>query len=303
MFGALAARALGIVCELGVAEALDAGGRPVSELAREVGADGDALYRLLRALAGEEVFAEVAPGVFANTEASSVLCRREVRDTARVFGGVFHRAAGELRADGEASFERTFETDFWDWLAAHPEQRAVFDSAMVEGLERRLERLCAVEWRGDELVCDVGGGNGSLLRALLERYPGMRGIVFDLPETVRDEESLGERIEFVSGSFFEGIPTADMYILATILHDWPDEPASAILKTIATAAPEHARLVALEAVIPTGDAPHGSKWLDLLMLALFAGRERTEQQWRTLFENSSFAPTRIEDGLIEATRV
>ncbi len=124
---------------------------------------------------------------------------------------------------------------------------------MVDGLESRVERLASVDWRGDETVVDVGGGNGSLLVALLALKPGLRGIVFDLPETVRDEASLGERIEFVAGSFFERVPPGDVYVLGTILHDWPDEQAAAILRTIRAAAPDHARLLVLDGVIPPGN--------------------------------------------------
>ena len=98
-----------------------------------------------------------------------------------------------------------FGTDFWSWLAEHPEERAAFDRAMEQGWERRVERLAAVDWRGDEVVVDVGGGNGSTLVELLKRRPGLRGIVFDLPETNRDEAALERAgVEFVPGDFFEG---------------------------------------------------------------------------------------------------
>jgi hypothetical protein len=157
-----------------------------------------------------------------------------------------------------------------------------------------------VKWRGDETVVDVGGGNGSLLVELLRRQPGLRGIVFDLPETVRDEEALGDGIEFVEGSFFESVPQGDVYVLSTILHDWDDESAAAILHTIRAAASPDSRLLLLEAVVPDGNEPDGAKWLDLLMLALFAGRERNEAQWRKLLEAEGFEPTSIQDGLIQA---
>jgi hypothetical protein len=301
--GALATRALAIVSELGVADALAAGPRPVTELAREVGADADTLHRLLRALASEGVFAETEPGVFGNTDASEVLRRGGGWDDfAHLFGGVWHRTAGELSAaGGEPPFRRLFGTDFWDWLAQHPEERASFDRAMEQGWERRLERLAAVDWRGDEVVVDVGGGNGSLLVQLLRRHPGLRGIVLDLPETNRDEDELSRAgIEFVPGDFFERVPSGDVYVLSTILHDWDDERAAAILRTVRAAAPSDARLILIESVVPPGNEPAGTKWLDLLMLALFAGRERDEEQWRALLDEGGFEPVKIEDGLIEA---
>jgi hypothetical protein len=128
----------------------------------------------------------------------------------------------------------------------------------------------------------------------------MRGIVFDLPETVRDESAFGERCTFVAGSFFDEVPRGDAYILSTILHDWNDESAAAILRTVRTAAPDGARLVLLEAVVEEGNEPAGAKWLDLLMLALLDGRERDERQWRALLDATGFEPVRFGRGVIEA---
>jgi hypothetical protein len=124
--------------------------------------------------------------------------------------------------------------------------------------------------------------------------------VFDLPETARDEASLGDRIEFVEGSFFDQVPAADAYVLSRILHDWDDERADAILRVIRAAAPPDARLLVLDAVVPPGNEPHGAKWLDLLMLVLQGGRERTKRDWQALLEGASFRIAQIEDGLIQA---
>jgi hypothetical protein len=303
MRGALGARALALVAELGVAEALAAGPRGIDDLARELGADADTLHRLLRALASDGVFAEVGPRVYGNTEPSELLRHPSERAFAHLFGGVFHRAAAELDASGEPSFRRIFGTDFWSWLAQHANERSAFDTAMG-GTEAsraaRVRRFDSVDWRGDETVVDVGGGNGSFLIELLRRQPSLRGIVFDLPETVREESAFRERLTFVGGSFFDRVPAGDAYVLATILHDWDDEPATAILRTIRAAAGEDARLFVVESVIQPGNEPDGAKWLDLLMLALFAGRERDEAQWRELLERGGFEPVSIEDGFIEA---
>jgi hypothetical protein len=299
--GALATRALAIAADLDVAGALAEGPRPVGELAREVGAEPDALRRVLRALASEGVFAEDDPGVFRNTSASELLRSSGWSDFAHLFGGVWLDAAAALKADGEPSFPGLHGDEFWSWLGKHPNERAAFDRAMEQGAENRLERLETVTWRGDELVVDVGGGNGSLLLSLIDRHPGMRGVVFDLPESVRDESAFGERCSFVAGDFFEEVPRGDAYVLSTILHDWDDEPSVAILRVVRAAAEPGARLVLLESVIQPGNGAHGAKWLDLLMLALFAGRERDEAQWRALLDAGGWAPVRLEDGLIEAT--
>jgi hypothetical protein len=301
MRGCLTTRALGVLADLGVPDALASGPRAASDVAAELGADPESLYPLLRALASDGVFAEEEPGVFRNTPASELLLEGDGwKDFAHLFGGVFYRAVTGLDASGRTHFADTFGTDFWSWLKAHPEERAAFDRAMGQGKEQRVDRLGVVEWRGDETVVDVGGGNGSLLVELLRLQPRLRGIVFDLPETVREETALGDRIEFVEGSFFEAVPPGDVYILGTILHDWNDERATAILRTIHAAAEPESRLLVLDAVVPAGNEPGGGKWLDLLMLAMLEGKERNEAQWRELLSAGGFEPVRFHEALIEA---
>jgi hypothetical protein len=302
--GGMTARATAIAAELGIADTLAGGARPVTEVAREVGADPDALHRVLRALASDGVFAEDEPGVFGNTEASELLLRDNGwSDFARLFGGLFYRAAAELDASGEVSFTKSFGADFWSWLAGNPDERASFDRAMAQGKERRADRVAEIDWSSADTVVDVGGGNGSFLVELFRRKPKPRphGIVFDRPETVRNEETLtAHGIEFAEGNFFERVPRADVYVLGTILHDWDDEHAAAILRTIRACAPAGARVLIVDAVIPPGNEPHGAKWLDLLMLAI-SGRERTEPEWRTLVESAGLSVDSVEDGLIQAT--
>jgi O-methyltransferase domain len=299
MRGALGTRALAIVADLGVARALAGGPRRVEHLARELDADPDALRRLLRALASEGVFAEQERGVFRNSEASELL-QGGWGDFAHLFGGAWLTAVGALGPSGRPSFPGVYGSDYWSWLAENADERAAFDRAMEQGLASRVDRLAALDWRSDETVVDVGGGNGSLLAGLLDRFPGLRGIVFDLPETSRDEATFGDRCTFVAGSFFERVPEGDVYVLSTILHDWDDESAARILGTIRGCAPSGAQVRILDAVVPDGNGEHGAKWLDLLMLALFAGKERDEAEWRALLVAAGLEPERIADGLIEA---
>jgi hypothetical protein len=296
-------RALAVAADLRIAESLAAGPSRVEELARDAGVDADALHRLLRALASDGVFAEDEPGTFRNTEPAEVLRGDGWPEFAHLFGGVFYEAVRPLdRAveTGKPTFPETFGADFWSWLADHADERSRFDRAMAGGKMGTADRLAALDWREGEVVVDVGGGNGALLAALIRRRPELRGIVFDLPETERDEAALGDRIEFVEGSFFERVPPADAYLLSGILHDWDDERAGAILSTIREAAPPGARVLVLESVVPAGNEPYGAKWLDLLMLVLAGGRERTEAEWRRLLEEADLEPVRIEDGLIAA---
>jgi O-methyltransferase len=294
--GATATRVTGIVAELGVADVLTGGPRPVAEVAREVGADPDTLGRYLLALSSDGVFEQVEPGVYRNTAASELLSSGEPWNAfARLYGGVWHRAVGDLDATGA----KAFGGDFWSWLAAHPEERRLFDLAMEDGKEQRAERLAALEWRDGETVVDVGGGNGSLLIELFKRRPGLHGIVLDLPETVRDEAALAHaEIEFVGGSFFEKVPAGDTYVLGTVLHNWPDAEATAILRAIRDHASAGARVLILEWVVQPGSEP---AWFALLGHALFASHARTEAEWRGLLERAGLRLDAVGDRLLQAT--
>jgi hypothetical protein len=297
--GALMTKALAAVVDAGVAEAFANGPRPVSELQ----GDPDTLHRLLRALASDGVFREAEPGVFEHTESSRLLLAPGWSEFAHLFGGVFFEAATDLdESTSEPPFPHRFGTGFWEWLAAHPAERATFDSAMAGERDRAAGRLAGLEWREGEVVVDVGGGNGTLLAELMQRRPELRGIVLDVPETVRDEAALGDRIEFVEGSFFDSVPEGDAYVLSGILHDWPDDDAARILRTIRTAAPPHARLVINESVINPGNDADGAKWLDLLMLVLAGGRERNEEQWRALLEGAGFRVESLENPIVATCR-
>ena len=296
--GALMTKALAAVVDAGVPEALADGPRPVSELS----GDPDTLHRLLRALASDGVFREIEPGVFEHTDESRRLLGPGWSEFAHLFGGLFFEATAELDASTfESPFAGRFGSGFWEWLAEHPAERATFDAAMAGERDRAAEQMAALEWRDGEVVVDVGGGNGALLLELVELRPELRGVVLDLPETVRDEATFGDRIEFVPGSFFDSVPKGDVYVLSGILHDWPDEDAARILRTMRAASPPHAHLLINESVIRPGNDPDGAKWLDLLMLVLAGGRERDEAQWRELLESAGWELVRIhESGLIEA---
>jgi hypothetical protein len=301
--GATMTKALAVVVDLRIPEALADGPRAVDELAREANVDADVLHRLLRALASDGVFEEHEPGTFGPNAGSEPLLEPGWTAFAHLFGGVFYNAIEDLddaARTGAVTFPDTFGTGFWPWLAEHPEERAIFDRAMSSGRRLSADRLAQLEWEDGDVVVDVGGGNGALLVDLLRLRPGLRGVVLDLPETVRDEAALGPDIEFVAGSFFEEVPTGDAYVLSSIIHDWDDEAATAILRTIVTAAQPQARVLITETVLQPGNEPEGAKWLDLLMLVLAGGRERTEPEWRTLLEGAGLEPVEIKDGLIEA---
>ena len=264
---------------------------PVAELARETGADPDTLHRLLRALASDGVFAEDEPGVFRNTAAPSLLSGEGWSDFAQLFGGVWHRAVAELDATGEPPFPRIFGTDFWPWLADHPDERAAFDRAMPQGASGASSDSPRSTGAATRRVVDVGGGNGSLLAALLKpaswparhrvRPPG------DGPRRGGARTSASSSWKATSSS---GCRAGDVYIVSTILHDWDDERATAILRTIRAAARRRRAPARPRDGATPGNEPDGAKWLDLLMLTLVGGRERNEAQWRALLAAGGFEP-------------
>ena len=297
--GSLMTKALGAVVDAGVPLALAGGPRPVSELS----ADPDTLHRLLRALASDGVFRETERGVFEHTDVSRKLLEPGWSEFAHLFGGVFFEATTDLDASTSAPpFPERFGAGFWEWLAQHPAERAAFDAAMAGERDGPAEGFAALEWRDGEVVVDVGGGNGALLVELIRRQPELRGIVLDLPETVRDEAALGDRIEFVAGDFFDSVPPGDAYVLSGILHDWPDDDAARILRTIRRAASPHARLLINESVVKPGNEADGAKWLDLLMLVLAGGRERHATQWRALLESEGFQVESLDNPIVATCR-
>jgi hypothetical protein len=253
-------RALGIVADLHSADAA-ADGRGPSSTSRAEPA-GPRLAPSSCALASDGVFAEVSPGVFRNTDESELLrTGGDWRDFAHFFGTVWHRAAGELEAEtGAPTFPRTYGTDFWAWLAAHPDERAAFDRAMVDGLGRRVERLAALEWRRDETVVDVGGGNGSLLVALLARRPELRGIVWPGPIATVDLASLHLRRRQLLRR-----PPGDV-TSSRRSHDWPDEQAASFARS-APRGTDHGRLLGRRCD-PAGERARRCQMLDLLDVAL-----------------------------------
>ncbi|MEX2974414.1 methyltransferase [Streptomyces sp. C184] len=294
------AQAIFAVTEAGVIEALGAGPADVDELARRVGVDGDALARFLRVLVAEGLFTEDPHGTFALTEMSSHLrqdrpgsLRHLVMLMAGEAYGAWGRAAHSLRT-GAPAFDEVFGRPMFDWLSQHPEKQAVFDRAQAGLVTMRMAPLEQWDWSGVRTVVDIGGGNGGLLRTLLARHPYLRGVLFDLPNVI-NEADLGDRCRLVGGDFFSEIPPGgDVYVLAQILHDWSDDDAMRILRRIATAMPAHGRLLVLEQVIPDDDLRHPEKLLDLHMLVLLGGRERTLADWHELLAAGGFELLRTE---------
>jgi hypothetical protein len=312
--GFMLTQAIGTVVRLGIPELVSARRRSAAELASAVAADPPSLRRLLRALASVGVFAE-QDGVIAHTPMSELLCRGVPGSFAAqslMFADVQYRTwseAFETFRTGEPAFARVHGSPMFEWLADHPVEAATFTEAMAGGAAIRREPLLSWDWSAVSTVVDVGGGNGMTLVSILARHPTLTGIVFDLPHVARDATEviegagLRDRCQFVGGNFFDGVPAAaDVYVLSAILHDWDDGPAASILRSIHEAMTPRSRVLVADAVITAGNEQDNAKLLDLLMLVALGGRERTEDEWRTLLSRTGFAVVRVESGLIEAVR-
>jgi hypothetical protein len=195
---------------------------------------------------------------------------------------------------GQPAFEHTFGMPYFDYFATHPEAGQVFNEAMVGWTSQVVEAVVAAyDFSPFSDVVDVGGGHGALLAAILKATPAARGILFDLPQVVEGAEpflaaaGVADRCTLVGGDFFGEIPSgADAYLLAQILHDWDDEHSVAILRQVRRAMPDHGKLLVVELTLPEGDAPAFGKWMDLHMLVLLNGRERTARQYADLFRTA-----------------
>jgi hypothetical protein len=318
--GYMVTKALGVVAQLAVADVVGESPVPVDELAAEVGADADALYRVMRALASYGYFTEVAPRAFAHTPLSELLrdgVPGSLRHYALWMAGDAYTAWADLSQTvetGQPAFDRVFGAPIFEYLDAHDASREVFNKAMAGTMAARLDVVRAEDWSDVGTLVDVGGGRGALVAAVLEANPQMRGIVVDMPSVAEEaaqhlsELGLSDRCQAVGGDFFTEVPAGgDVYLLAQILHDWSDDEAIAILRTCRRTMSDHARLIVLEQVVPPGDEPSFAKLLDLAMLVLLTGRERTEDEWRALLAAGGFELRRIVNGvrasLLEAAPV
>lgn len=323
LMGFVVSRAVQVAAELGLADALAKGPRDCAALAREVGAQKDMLNRLLRALASFGVFEQLADGRVANNPRSECLrgdVPGSVRALARMHGGSAQwqawAALEHAVRSGEPSFAHVHGMPIFEYLAAHPETARRFDEAMVDSSRLMNEALVeAYEWNQFDTLVDVAGGAGSTLAAILRANPRLNGVLFDLPHVIERgrmhlaEQGVASRCRTETGSFFDAVPPgADAYFMKHIIHDWGDEDCLRILAQCRTAMPDRARLLVCEKVVPPGNEPSLAKMMDLVMMALTqGGRERTEQEFRDLFNQASLrmlriVPTRTENAILEVTR-
>jgi len=294
--------AVALAARLGIADLVAAQPRSVAELAAATGTSAPMLERLLRVLAATGLFKRIDDGSYMNSPDSELLRDdhpHSVRHICMLAGGEYYRAFGELAhtvATGEPAFRHLFGTSIYEYMESHRETAETYDAAM-EDLARPVGELLAraYDFGGVREVVDVGGGRGALLRALLRAHPHLRGVSFDRAD-VCARAVAEERLGFVAGDFFAGVPPdADLYILKNVLHNWSDDSAVAILRSIA-ASMNGGRLLVLEPLLGDGESSL-PRLLDDLMQAVISERgtaARTEPEMRALLERASLHVVSID---------
>ncbi len=307
-------RCLHVVAEHGIADALGDAPQTPEELAEVCGVNPDALGRMLRLLAAYGVFQ--ADGSRIRHSPASELLRtnhpQSMRSLVRMFGlranwQVFEQMDHTLKTGRQAA-EKVFTNGFWGYFADHPEEFSIFNNAMVGKASGQVSAIVAAyDFSGLNVIGDIGGGHGHLLRRILDSQPSAKGILFDQPYVIKEAAAIAsDRLFLQAGDFFkDSLPICDAYVVMEVIHDWNDQDSIAILKAIRRAAPSHAKLLLMEQIIPDNPGPDWAKTLDIHMLTLLGGRQRTVEEYKALLQQAGFtfqrridAPTGIS--IIEA---
>lgn len=295
--------ALSAAAELGIADVIGDTPVPVEVLAARVGAHQDALKQLMRALSWHGVFTEETPGQYGHS-ALSLMLRADARNSrkpwVKLAGADFawqtwSRLTDSIRT-GRAVFPEIFGTDLFSYLGEHePDVGAVFDDAAATSVEAAAEALTRILDIGNATtVADIGGGKGKLLRALLERHPGLRGVLMELPRVLAEVDpalgeggTFGDRCQIVVGDCREEVPVkADVYLLKGVIHVWDDATATKVLANIARGASAGASVIIMDQLLDATTTPRIASVIDLLMLATQGGRERTCDEFTRLFDGA-----------------
>lgn len=314
--GYVVARAVHAVAQLAIADHLKNGARSAEELAILTGTHAPSLYRLMRSMAAVGLFEEDGEQRFSLTSLGSALrsdapgyARSAVRATGaqdmwRAFGEFLHTLK-----TGEPVLAKPIFQD----LSAAPEQAAFLNETMMGYAGAEPQAVAdAYDFSSIRTLVDVGGNTGNLLTTILRANPALRGVVYDLPHVASEtrrivaERGLAERCEVIGGSFFDAVPAgSDGYMLSHVVHDWPEEKCLTVLRNVRRVIPDGGKLLILEQVVPSGNEPHSSKFIDLILLTITGGRERTADEYAALLAKAGFrltriVPTRLEVSVIEA---
>jgi hypothetical protein len=294
-----------VAAELGIADMLVNGSRSIEELARASQTDAPTLYRVMRALASVGIFFETEGRRFELTPMAECLKTGAMRSIALLFNSDWSDKAWgclmESVKTGDTAFEIAHGVPVSDWLEVNPRAAEVFNEANAVKAESSHRAIVdAYDFSGIDTLTDVGGGLGVLMAEILIANPSMGGIVaetpFVVPDVMRTIKARGvhDRCQALECDFFEDIPSgSDAYIMSNVLHDWSDEQCRIILANCRRAMKRESRLLIVEMIVPPGSGPSLAKLLDLEMLVTTGGRERTEEEFKTLLESAGFELSRI----------
>ncbi|HVE82495.1 MAG TPA: methyltransferase [Myxococcales bacterium] len=309
----LVSRSIHAVAELGVADHVGDAPVEVEALARHTGTRPELLQRVLRLLAAYGVFEEAGAGRFGHTPLSRLLredAEGSLRAGLRHVNGAWWAAAGDLLHSlrtGEPAFAHLHGAPMFSWLKDHPEQQERFDAGMANQSRAGDQAVVdAYDFSGVLTFVDLGGGRGGLVRAILARYPEARGTLFDQPQVLARAPAPEGRFSHLAGDFFQAVPPgADAYLFKGVLHDFPDDRCVEILRACRRAMGRASRLLLIERVPLPDNRPHPAKHLDVLMMILLAGQERSPEQWGALLASAGLKlvrqiPTRSELTILEA---
>jgi hypothetical protein len=290
---------VGAAAQLELADLLADGPLHVDVLAARTKTHGPSLYRMLRALESTGIFTQTSPREFGNTPASECLRRNQagsnwawIRFTLCSGAPVFEGWRGLMHSlqNGRPGFDKVTGQQAWEHLQANPATATIFNQAMRD-LSASISPAVAeaFDWSRYPVIADVGGGIGAQLTSILDAHPSCRGILFDLPTAVAEAPAHG-RMKRVGGDFFKEIPVhADAYVMRWILHDWSDDESIALLANVRKVATPNARLMVVESLVPETPEFDMGKWMDMNMMVMTTGRERTAAEFRDLLGQAGFA--------------
>jgi hypothetical protein len=299
-------RCLHAVAEVGLADALGESPRTAEELARDTGTHAGALARTLRLLSAEGIF-EARDGAWIHTPASRLLRSdhpQSMRSFARMIGLPVYWRGFEYFTDalrtGQSVQEKVVPGGYWKYLSENPEAARLFDEAMMGKAAGQIAGvLSCYDFSAFGTIADIGGGGGHLLAAVLQAAPRAHGVLFDQPHVTAAAQAAGmesERLRMHPGNFFtDTLPSADCYLIMQVIHDWNDQDAARILAAVRKAAAPGAKLALIECIIPEDSQPSWTKMMDLQLLTLLSGKERTEEEYSEMLRTAGFRLDRVID--------
>jgi len=314
-------RGIYVVTKLEIADLLQPSPKSIEELATLSHANPDSLHRLLGMLSSFGIFEEVMPGVFANTEMSLLLTKTQpdtLHSLSLFYGEDINKSWSEIFSSiqtGTPAFDLSFKKPVFRYFKENPDRASLFQQAMKEKSKAVIaSSLSTYDFGKFAAVCDVGGGYGQFIGALLQKHTHLSGTVFELPEVVekikmQNTSFESDRSHLAPGDFFKSVPSGfDAYILKSVIHDWDDKAASEILKNCSRAMRKDSRLLLVEVVLGSGDNRSYASCMDFLMLGITGGKERTLSSMTKLLENAGFVienvyPTSTEFSVIEAKKL